>query len=378
MKIALIGPSYPFRGGIAHYTTLLYKNLSKKHQTRFFGFKRQYPQFLFPGESDKEPGKPDFEIENIKYSIDSMQPLTWIQTANAIMAYKPDLVILPWWVAFWAPQFFTITRKINQKLGSKVLFICHNVVEHESNLLKQKITQKVLGNGSMFLVHSDQEFNRLRDFFPAAKVGRTFMPTFKITKNGVISQNNARELLQLNKPTILFFGFVRKYKGLDLLLKAFPKVLEQIDIHLLIVGEFWQDKDDYLQLISKLNLEKNISIVDKYIPNEEVGTYFSAANLLVMPYKSVTGSAVVQLSYSFGLPVLVSKIGALAEIVKENETGFLVPENDVEEISKKIVHYFKDNCEPDFREAVKQDSHRFSWDNLVGTIEKLEQNLHDR
>ena len=373
MKIALIGPSYPFRGGIAHYTTLLFQHLSDRHQTKFFGFKRQYPQFLFPGVTDKDTSNSVLSVKKINYTIDSLQPLTWIRTARAIIAYQPDLVILPWWVVFWAPQFFIMTRIINRWRRKRVLFICHNVVEHESNRLKQKITRKVLSNGSYFLVHSDQEKNRLRYFFPNAVIGQAYMPTFAIIENGRVPEEKAKKTVRIDKPIILFFGFVRKYKGLDLLLKAMPKILAQVDVHLLIVGEFWQDKQEYLDLISQLKLKDHVTIVDKYIPNEEIGMYFSAANLLVMPYRSVTGSAVVQLSFSQGLPVLVSDIGALKEIVKEDKTGFLVPEGDIDAIAAKVVTYFKDNCESAFRAEIKKDRHRFSWENLMDTIENLVQ-----
>jgi len=261
----------------------------------FYSFKRQYPKLLFPGKTDIDPSKKQFQEEGVIQILDSMNPITWFMTVYKITVKKPDIVIIPWWVSFWAPQFWTITSVLKIFNSTKVLFLCHNVVEHESKWIDKILTKFVLKNGDFFIVHSDDDKQNLLSMFPGAKVKKSFHPTYDVFNIGDFDPGIIRGKYGIEGDIILFFGFVREYKGLKYLIKALPEVLSKINVTLLIVGEFWYDKDKYLQLIDKLGIKEKIIIVDEYVPNEEVGLYFTLTlqKSRVPQIQGVQGEAVV-------------------------------------------------------------------------------------
>jgi glycosyltransferase involved in cell wall biosynthesis len=371
MRICLIGPSYPFRGGITHYTTLLYRHLRLRHETAFFSFSRQYPKWLFPGKSDRDNSQIALKEEGVEAILDSMNPWSWYVTYKKIKAYRPELVIFPWWVFFWTPQFSFLTSLIRRNTKTRILFICHNVVEHESRLIARWCTKFVLQRGNLFIVHSKEDLQNLKKMFPQTKVRQTYHPSYDEFPRSGLSKESARRLLGVEGNIILFFGFVRPYKGLDYLLEALPRILSEQKVTLLVVGEFWTDKERYLQKIHILGLDGAIRIIDAYVPNEEIERYFVAADLLVMPYTSATGSGVVQLSFGFDLPVLVTAVGALPEVVADGVTGFVVPPRDPKAIAEKTVAFFKNGLTDAFAKNIEKEKHRFTWVNVVETIEEL-------
>ena len=372
MKIDLIGPSYPFRGGLSHYTTLLFKNLKKKHRTNFYSFKRQYPKFLFPGKTDKDYSDLTLKDDDTQPMLDSMNPFTWIRVACKIIKDKPDIIIIPWWVVFWAPHFLTIIIILKLFSNTKILFICHNVVEHESGLLKKLLSKMVLARGDFFIVHSNEEKERLKNLIGNRNIKETFHPTYKEFNSEEITKEKAKENIGIDdERVILFFGFVREYKGLKYLLKAMPNVLKAVKVKLLIAGEFWDDKQNYIDLISKLDINANVKIIDEYIPNEEIPSYFYASDIVILPYTSVTGSGLVQLAYGFNKPVVVSNIGALSQIVIDKKTGFLVKPEDSQGIADSIIDYYHNYNEDEVAENIRKENYRFSWDLLINKIESF-------
>lgn len=372
MKINLIGPSYPFRGGISHYTTILFKNLKKSHQTNFYSFKRQYPKFLFPGRTDIDQSNIKLKDEDAQPILDSLNPFSWINVAIKTIKDKPDLTIFPWWVVFWVPQFITIIILLKIFSKTKIVFICHNVVEHESNFTKKILTKIILSRGDYFIVHSSDEKKRLINLIGERNIVETYHPTYSEFNFKEISKDTAKEKLNINsEKIILFFGFVRDYKGLKYVIKAMPKILEKINVKLLIAGEFWRDKSEYLDLINKLHLKKNVIIVDDYISNEEVPHYFYASDIVVLPYTSVTGSGLIQLAYGFNKPVVVSDIGALSQIVIDNKTGFLVKQKDENDIANTIIKFYDYTDKKEMEKNIKIENKRFSWDVLVNKIEEF-------
>ncbi|MFQ5708770.1 MAG: glycosyltransferase [bacterium] len=373
MKIALFGPTYPFRGGIAHYTTILARQLKARHEVRLFGFKRFYPHWLHPAKTDRDQSQFLLKEDDTRLILDSVNPFTWVKLAKEIAAFEPDLVILSWWISFWAPHYYTVVKQIRRRVDTRVLFICHNVIDHESFVLGRRLTESVLKLGDLFLVHSQEDFDNLKGIFPDATVQKVFHPNYLIFQRKSLSREEARKELGLNQDTILFFGFVRPYKGLALLLEALPGVLEKRQVQLVVAGEFWKDKAFYLKKIKSLRIEKNVQIVDRYIANEEIATYFKATDLLVMPYTSATGSGVVQLAFAFDLPAIVTNVGALPEVVLHGQTGYVVPKQDAQALAEHIVKFFEEKRWSEFRENIKRDKQRFSWDNLVQTIETLYQ-----
>lgn len=370
MKIDLIGPSYPFRGGISYYSTLLFKNLKTKHATQFYSFKRQYPRFLFPGKTDRDYSTPPLMDAEVRPILDSVNPISWLYVASKIVRDKPDVTIFPWWVAFWAPQFLTIIFVLKLFSKTKILFICHNILEHEKNWMKIFISKCVLSRGDYFIVHSKEEKERLFKATGKTQVMVNFHPTYEALNPGQIQKEEAREKLGVTEDNIiLFFGFVREYKGLKYLLEAMPDILKKIDARLVIAGEFWDDKNHYLKLINKLNLENNVTIIDKYIPMEETPYIFYAADIVCLPYISVAGSGLVQLAFGFNKPVVVSRIGALSEVVRDKETGFLVSPENPHDIAEAVVSFFTDCNRDEMIESIKKNKEKFSWNHLVKSIE---------
>jgi glycosyltransferase involved in cell wall biosynthesis len=372
MKICLIGPTYPFRGGISHYTTLLYRHLKKEHDVHFFAFKRQYPKWLFPGETDKDSSCNPIREDGVENVLDSLNPITWLKVFLRVRRVSPELVIFPWWVSFWAPQFWTIITLIKMFTKAQILFICHNVVEHESKTIDKISTRFVLRKGDHFIVHSKEDLENLRKMMPDADVKQCFHPTYEVFQSELISKEEARQRLSIQGNTILFFGFVRPYKGLNYLIQAMPIIIEHLNITLLIVGEFWKGEEEYRKQIEALGVEENIKIINRYVPNEEVGLYFAASDLVVLPYVSATGSGIVQAAFGCNKPVISTNVGCLPEVIADGKTGYIVNSKDPGAIAEAVVHFYKEGKEGEFVNNVIEEKEKFSWDKMVKTIESFQ------
>jgi len=372
LKIVLIGPTYPFRGGIAHYTTLLCQALRQNHNVRFISFKRQYPRILFPGKSDRDPSKKPLRIEEVDYIIDSMNPLTWMDAVRAIRKYKPDKVVIPWWISFWMPQFWFILTLVKRSLKSELVFICHNVVEHESNFLKKMATKVVLSKAHRLITHSKEETNRLKNLLGEhVNVITAFHPTYADLSDKRYAKEQAKVKIGLTGDVLLFFGFVREYKGLDVLLDAVPIVLKGKEVTLLIVGEFWESRQKYLSKINRLELSKKVVIVDEYVPNEEIGLYFAAADLVVQPYISVSGGGICQIAYGFDRPVIATNVGSFTEVVEDGVNGRLVEPGDVRGLAKAIIESLEPAILSRFSKNAIRTKEKFSWRRMAEIVTNL-------
>jgi glycosyltransferase involved in cell wall biosynthesis len=240
------------------------------------------------------------------------------------------------------------------------------------------LTRVVLRNGDGFVVHSEEDRNNLLAMFPRAKVKKTFHPTYEVFDMGNIEIDHIRKRLGIDGNIVLFFGFVRPYKGLKYLILALPEVLSQVTVTVLVVGEFWKDKEEYLQLIERLGIENNVVIIDQYVPNEEIQDYFSAADLVVQPYVSATGSGIVQTAFAFNKSVVATEVGSLPEIIENGKTGYLVPAEDPEKLARAIVRFFVEGKSEEFSRNIEKAKYRFSWDRMVDCIEQLSIELRDR
>lgn len=375
MKIAVIGPTYPFVGGISHYNTELCRNLSKKHKLILISYKRRYPSFLYPGKDqiDKKSNK-KIKIDNVEYILDTINPITWIKAFLRIKKEKPDLLIFHWVTPFMAPMFSTMFFFVKKLTNTKILGICHNVLPHERTVLDLFLARLVFRNVDYFIVQSKMDFAKLREIVSRSKsIKYTPHPIYDVFFQQV-SKDEARKILNLpgKAKIILFFGYVRKYKGLMCLIKAMPRVLDEIpDVHLLIVGEFWDDKRKYLREIRQLGIEKNVRVIDKYVPNEEVGLYFSAADVVVLPYVSATQSGVVQVAYAFNKPVITTNVGGLPDVVENHKTGFVVEAKNPKNLAEAIIVYFEQNKDKKFKRIIQKIKWKFSWERLIGIIEKF-------
>ena len=369
MKICLVGPTYPFRGGIAHYTTLLCRVLRLNHDVKFISFKRQYPRILFPGQNDKDTSREPLKIENVDYLLDSMNPLTWVEVFKSINAFRPNKVIIPWWVSFWTPQFLFIVSLVKRSGQSEVVFICHNVVEHESHHLKIMATKAVLSKADRIITHSKEDTLRLKDLLGNSVNAITaFHPTYTDLSNRRYTKEKAKVKLGLTGNVLLFFGFVRQYKGLDVLLDAMPTMLKEKKVTLLIVGEFWNDKQHYLDKVYRSGISENVRVIDKYIPNEEIGIYFAAADLVVQPYISASGSGICQIAYGLDRPVIATNVGSLAEVVSNGVNGRLVEQNNYRSLSSAILESLEPDTLRKFTMNAKKTKEAFSWERMANIL----------
>jgi glycosyltransferase involved in cell wall biosynthesis len=377
VRLVLIGPVYPYRGGIAHYTTMLYRVLRERgHDVLLASFKRQYPQRLFPGKSDRDPSEQPVRVEEVHYWIDSLNPITWLMTAWRIRQYWPDVIIMQWWTTFWALAWSVLGTLNRLFLQRPLVMVCHNVLPHEVRWWDTLLARLVLRNTSHFIVQSAEEEQSLLSLLPGARVTIAPLPIFDMFAGACVPREEARRRLDLppDVPILLFFGIVREYKGLKDLIAALPEVQARMGkVILLVAGEFWEDKRAYLEMIEHLGVGDAVIIDDRYIPNEDVPTYFSVADVLVAPYRQVTGSAVVQLAFGCDCPVITTAVGGLVDLIRDGENGLLVPPSDSAALAASIVRYFTEGLATQLTSSQSRTSH---WSTLFDTIETLQDSFN--
>jgi len=373
MRIVLIGITYPFRGGISHYSTLSFHTLSKKHDVKFLSFSRQYPNFLFPGKTQKDISLKPFKAESLAI-IDSLNPLSWIRAIKEIRNFKPDITIFQWWTPFFAPCYSFISFFIRK--ATKIVYIIHDLIPPEKSLTDNLFSKIAFLNTSWFILHSKKDENGLRLIKKNAKVKVIPHPSYSVFKE-IYSNNGNRNLrpslgFKSTDKLILFFGYVREYKGLKYLIKAMPKILSEIkDCYLLIVGEFYEDENKYRRLIEENGLSENIVIVNRYIANEEVGDYFISSDVVVLPYIQISQSGVIQIAYGFKKPVISTKIGGVPDVVWDGITGILVPPKDEEALARGVIKYFKEKDPKIFEKNITSEIDKFSWNRLAEVVEEI-------
>lgn len=344
MKIVLIGPVFPFRGGISHYTTALSQALEKENEVLLISFSYQYPKWFFPGKSDQDHSRQPLKPKNAEYLIHSLNPWSWIQTVQRIGQFNPELIIFQWWHWFWTLPFFVMIQLLKLKNKGAILTICHNALFHENDKYFQFASQLILNNSTHIVVHSEQERQRILQL----KIKKPLMvhphPITIHMDPMSMSQQACRAQIgvDFDAKILLFFGFVRPYKGLDILLQSIPEVRKNYpNIMVLIVGEFWKDKHMYLDQIQLLGIEKQVKIIDRYISNEDIYLYFKASDAVVLSYKEVTGSGILPMAIAYERPVIASNVGAFQDLVREGETGILVAPNDADDLARGIDKFFK-------------------------------------
>ena len=375
MSLTVIGPTHPFRGGIAHYTTLLVRSLRASHDVQFFSYSRQYPHWLYPGNTDLDPSDSLLTYEAPSVKFDALNPLAWIRLAREVRDSNSRLVILQWSTVYWTPFYWLFLRSLGKRRQPKSVFICHNVMEHEPNRIKSALSRRVLNSADLFITHSHWDRDNLERWLGASRAGAIRVsphPVYEHLSQPVLSKAEAKAGLGIHaERVVLFFGFIRDYKGLRYLIESLPQVREKLDVHLLIAGEVWGDAKPYHELISQLGISGSVTFIEGYIPNEKVARYFAASDLVVIPYVTATQSGIVQLAYGFGKPVVVSRVGGLPEVVEEGVTGYLVPPKESAAISKAVLDFYQRNREAEMSEAVRLKRAAFSWGRLCQTVEEL-------
>lgn len=370
-KIVLIGPVYPYKGGIAHYTSLMYRSLVEKHDVTMISYKMQYPKLLLKREQ-KDYSNDMFKIEETQFLIHTANPINIGSVGKKIRKIRPDLVIMQWWHPYFAPCYWLLEKSIGKKIQK--MFICHNVFPHERFPMDRKLTQMVMKNGDAFIVHSKSDGEDLLTIKKNAKYRQNPHPTYNAFKIRNISKAQAREELgeSIDARLLLFFGFVREYKGLKHLLNAMPQVKETLgNVKLLVVGSFGDDKEEYMQLIQKHEIVDCVEVIDGYTPDGEVEKYFAASDLVVLPYESATQSGIVQIAYGFEKPVIVTNVGGLPDVVTDQKTGYVVEAKNPKALADAVIDFYEKGREAELIEGVKQEAYRFSWDRMREAIEEL-------
>ncbi|HUN65085.1 MAG TPA: glycosyltransferase [Bacteroidota bacterium] len=373
MKIIIVGTAYPLRGGIAHFNALLAAHLSVRHSVETITFRRQYPGFLFPGTSQEEQGGVS-DAAPAPQLIDSINPLSWGSVGRLIRRRKPDLVIFKYWLPFFGPCFGTIASTAKQNPGTKVLFICDNIIPHERRPGDVLFTRYAFKRADYFIVQSDAVEKDLLRFFPRAVYRKVPHPVYENFGPAVPPDAARKELGIGAGRTVLFFGYIRAYKGLGVLLDALRIANSRPGeprITALVVGEFYEDERKYRSRVAELGLENDVKFVAEYVPNSEVGRYFGAADAVVLPYLSATQSGIAQIAYHFDKPLIVTGVGGLAEVVRDGETGFVVPPDSPDALAEALGKFFTPGVPERCALAVQREKPKYSWDNFVGAIEQL-------
>jgi len=374
-KIVIIGPAYPYRGGIAAFGNRLAQAFQEEMQeceVSVYTFKFQYPNFLFPGKTQFSTDAPPPNVW-IKQHIHSINPINWWLVGKEIAELKPDIVLTQFWLPFMSPCLGTINRQIKKRCPkTKIVAVSHNIIPHEKRFADFQLTNYFVQSCDAFLVMSKSVLVDLEQFTDSDK--KVFLPHPIYDNFGkAVEKSFARKYLKLKneEKVLLFFGLIRGYKGLDILLEAMTdKRLQAQNIRLLIAGEYYDDREKYEQYMQQHELAKYIISKPEFIADEEVKYYFCAADLVVQPYKTATQSGISQIAYHFERPMLVTNVGGLPEIVPNGVVGYVVEPNATA-IADAILDFYDNKKEAFFSENVAIEKKRFSWKNMVDGILKL-------
>ncbi len=370
-KIILLGTSWPFRGGgIATFNERLAKALAENgDEVIIYTFSLQYPSFLFPGKTQysDQPAPPDLDI---KVKVNSINLFNWLKVGREIRNLKPDLLLVRYWTPFMAPCLGTIARIARKNKHTKVIAIADNIVPHEKHFFDTFLTRYFTNSCNGFVTLSQSVLNDLKRFRPTAPMLYTLHPLYDIFGKSV-TREKAIAKLELDPAFryLLFFGFIRDYKGLDWLLEAFgDKKLRKFPIKLIVAGEFYTSSEKYLQIIKEKNLEEHVELRIGFIADQDIANYFGAADMVVQPYKTATQSGVTQIAYHYNKPMLVTDVGGLGEIIPDGKVGYVVKPNP-KAITAAIYDFYEKDRNQFFTDNVIAEKEKFSWGTLVETIE---------
>ncbi|MCF6271310.1 MAG: glycosyltransferase [Melioribacteraceae bacterium] len=371
-KITILSAAFPLRGGIAHFAGLLYKELIKTFEVKVITFKRQYPSILFPGKTQLETGD-DVETIPTKVELDSINPLNWIKVGRRIKIDAPDILIIKHWMPFFAPIYGTIARIVRNNGTTKVVAVCHNIIPHEKKPGDKALTKYFFSAVDYFITLSKSVEEDLFKLYPNAKHKCLFHPVYSNFGNSV-AKEVAREKLNLNDSKVmLFFGFIRDYKGLDTLLQSIALIKDKMDFTLIVAGEFYSNEEKYISLTNELGLNDVVKYFSDFIPQNDVTYFFSACDVVVLPYKSATQSGIVQIANNFNKPMISTNVGGLPEVIEDGRTGYLVEKENPRQLADAILKYYDGNKEAKFVENILSESDKYSWGEFVkGMMELVE------
>ncbi|NLJ07198.1 MAG: glycosyltransferase [Sphingobacteriales bacterium] len=373
MRIAYLSTFYPFRGGITHFNQSLLAVFSKNHDTQAFTFKRQYPELLFPGKTQYVTENDLVENTGAVRVLDTVNPLSYQKTVREISSFKPDLLLMKYWMPFFAPSLGYVAGQM-KKRGCKVISILDNVVPHEKKFYDIPLTKYFLKRNSGFVVMSETVKNDLLSLLPDAAYIFQSHPLYNHFGEKISRSEACRKLnIPEDRKIILFFGFIRDYKGLDILIEAMTKLPE--DYFLLIAGEVYGDDNKYTGLIRHYGIEEKVQANLRYIADHEVSLFFSASDVNVLPYRSATQSGILSIAYHFEVPVVVTDTGSLKDSVEPEGTGLIAAEATPEHLSNAILSFFRDEKSVYYAENIRKLKKKYSWETLAGAIVNFSMHL---
>jgi len=367
MKIGFLGPAYPFRGGIVQFSTQLAQEFKHKNEIKFFSFKKQYPKLLFPGKDQfSKSDKPDFTIIS---KFTPYNPFTWLSTIKAINGWEPDILIISYWIPFFAPSFGFVLRRLSKNI--KLFYIVHNIDFHEKWIFAKSLTKYAFKKADKLFTLSESVYNDACRLFPKKKTIHGFHPVYNCYNFDKYTKISAKSELKLaDKKVILFFGYIKQYKGLELLLRSLPNVINNINnAHLLIVGEVYGDIKKYQNAIHETGMKERITFINRFVKDEEIELFFKAADVLALPYISATQSGVVQIAYDMELGAVATPVGSLAELVLDGKTGIMAGDVSKEAFANAIVRYLELDQEILIKN-IKEENKKYSWEALAELILK--------
>ena len=375
MRLVLVGPTYPLRGGIAQYTTSLYESFSRQHTVLLLSFSKQYPTVLFPGKTQEDLSERPFGVSH-EAPLNSLLPWTWKRTAQRVKSHDPELILFQWWHPVFAYAFADIIRRVKLRSSALALFLCHNVYSHEGlpltwgRTVERRLIHKAFRQVDGFLVHSLSLAEQVRYFKPKALVRRIYHPSYDF-----YSRWDTKPQRENEKPRLLFFGNIRRYKGVDVLVRALEVVEKVLDVEVAIAGEFYIDPAPLRRLADELGVAHRICWHDQYVSNEQVPALFRSSDVVVLPYRDASQSGVVPLAYEFDVPVIATDVGGLSEVVLEGRTGFLVPTDDPRALAEAIIRYFQEGRKSEFQQNIRSFKKVLNWDQVVEATLSLVEEL---
>lgn len=376
MRVVIIGPGHPLRGGgLTTFNHRLAKEfINSGNDCSIYSFSLQYPSFLFPGKTQytDEPAPEGIKIFSV---INSINPFNWLRIGNRLKKEKPDIIVVRYWLPFMGPALGTILKKARKNKHTKIICIADNVIPHEKRAGDKAFTKYFLKRCDAFITMSEKVMNDLKKFQPNKPA--VFVPHPLYDNFGdIIPKTEAREKLKINNEEliILFFGFIRNYKGLDLLLEAMAdERIKKAGIKLLVTGEFYEDEKPYRELIEKLGIANNLILKTDFVPDSEVKYYLCAADAVVQPYRNATQSGVTPLSYYFEKPMIVTNVGGLPSLVPDEKAGLVVEPNS-KSIADGILKFYQLG-ENYFIQHLRIEKQKYSWANMINTITRLANDL---
>lgn len=371
-KVVLVGTAYPYRGGLASYNERLVREFNRLgYDAEIITFTLQYPNFLFPGKTQysTSPAPTDLKITR---KVNAINPFNWIMVGRQLKKMKPEMVIFKFWLPFIGPSLGTIGRIARKNKVTKIITIVDNIIPHEKRMGDRMLSNYFVKSNHGFVAMSQSVLDDLKTFDESKPKLLSPHPLFD-NFGELITKKEACDRLGLDPSFnyILFFGIIRDYKGLDLLIKAFPEIKNKLEnVRLIIAGEYYNNEEQYRELIHKLGCEKEVIVHNKFVADEDVKNYFCAADIVAQPYKSATQSGVTQIGYHFEKPMLVTNVGGLAEIIPHNKIGYVV-EPDPKEISAHLLEFFQEGKKEVFETNIKEEKKKFMWDKMVASVEKI-------